>query len=217
MYPSIQTTRFKQLAESYAAELCAAHETNRLLSVLLVAHDFRNRMRGDYAHEGLYMRDVQLTCARLCPSFPVRVFNEGQPYEPTQSKAAIARVHGVVSGFMHFLIISAGAGTPGLALTPLDKFYELYEDLYGGELTRALIVRRASEPGELRAAISRFVILLDKARANLAASLPRVRRMAGWNLDVLESGMCVAGVAGPCGLPLRTGVHPCPSDESKLR
>ncbi|KAJ1624008.1 hypothetical protein T492DRAFT_1050734 [Pavlovales sp. CCMP2436] len=146
------------------------------------------------------MLHVQLWCARLCPSFPVHVFNEGQPYEPTQSKAAIARVHGVVSGLMHFLIISAGAGTPGLALTPVDKFYELYDDLYGGELARALIVRRASKLGELRDAISRFVILLDRARAILAASLPRVRRMSGWNLDVLElqDGRCVAGIAGPC-------------------
>ncbi|KAJ1624009.1 hypothetical protein T492DRAFT_845079 [Pavlovales sp. CCMP2436] len=70
VYPSIRKTGFQKLAQraahetlgfkrvsesrgstTYAGELCAAHQTNHLLSVLLVAHDFRKRMGKDYEHE----------------------------------------------------------------------------------------------------------------------------------------------------------------------
>jgi hypothetical protein len=206
LYAYVANTTFRRLARIYSAELCAAHHADPSLSMLLVPHDFRwTRMRYSYVHEGHYLLDIAEQVASLCPTLPVRVFNDGTAYDPTQSRAALERVHGVVSGFMHFLIIAASAGAPGLSLTPLDKFYQLNNDLYPGihpELAERLVIRNASNPGGLRDAICRFVPALGTLRAALQRQLPAVRRLSRLNLDALAGGgdgMCERGVALPCG------------------
>jgi polysaccharide pyruvyl transferase WcaK-like protein len=160
-------------------------------------------MRRSYGHEGRYLLAVAQRMGSLCPGAPVRVFNGGQPYEPMQSKAALARVHGVVSGFMHLLIIAASAGCPGLALERAAKFVQLHRDLYPTQagLVRSLRMHNVSQVGSLRATLARFVPALRALRSELQSRLPTVLRQSGYNLDVLRGGQCVTGVGEPwaCG------------------
>ena len=61
---------------------------------------------------------------------------------------------------MHFLIISAAAGTPGLALASQPKFAELQGTLYSEELQADVLTRDFARPGEL----ARAVVQPRKAR-----------------------------------------------------
>ena len=79
--------------------------------------------------------------AARCAGVPTRVLHGGHAYEPTESRAVLALLDGVVSGLMHFLIISAAAGTPGLALASQPKFAELQGTLYSEELQADVLTR----------------------------------------------------------------------------
>jgi len=136
---------------------------------------------------------------------PVRLFNDGKLYAPTASSALLGALHGVVSGLMHLLILSAARGTPGLGLASQDKFSELARDLYPAEAVPRHVVANFTVRGGLSAAMLRFTDNLDSSREHLRRKLPLVRALAHRNLDVFA-------LDEPSG-PDRSVRHPLNGDD----
>ena len=145
-----------------------------------------------------HLRNISELMAARCAGVPTRVLHGGHAYEPTESRAVLAHLDGVVSGLMHFLIISAAAGTPGLALASQPKFAELQGTLYSEELQADVLTRDFARPGELARAVVRFVASMGRARVALAAALPRVRERSRRNFDMLQSGAPCTAACRPC-------------------
>ena len=187
----------KEHAVFFANELCAAAKiTSTPLSFLMVPHDFReHRMHGEYKDDGKYLASVATRMGSVCGA-RVLVLNDGQKYEPTESAFVLQSVDGTVSGLMHLLILSASAGTPGLALVNQHKFVAFQQGIYPVDAKMEgsdNCVYEFTDPGVLSFALERFTRHLVRHQQELASRLPHMKLLAARNFDMLTSGRCNQG------------------------
>jgi len=168
------------------------------VSFLMVPHDFReHRMHGEYKDEGKYLVNVATRMGSVCGA-RVHVLNGGRKYEPTESAFVLKSVDGTVSGLMHLLILSASAGTPGLALVNQHKFTAFQQGIYpvDPQLEGSdNCVYEFTDPGVLFVAVERFTRHLGRHRQELASRLPHMKLLAARNFDMLTSGRCNEGAS----------------------
>ena len=103
----------------------------------------------------------------------------------------------VVSGSMHFLVISSNAGTPGVAIHGQAKHTQLIADLYGDEAARKALPPLEIQPAQVLASIGSFAsFLVDAVRAAprlrelLVSSVPKMRALSLRNFEAVFAGGC---------------------------
>jgi polysaccharide pyruvyl transferase WcaK-like protein len=179
LHPMLTHLHSSSGAPALIDSACGALEVllrNKLLSVVLLAHDYRGEMADDACLTPIYERlKDRLSSQLLYPSEPLRA---------AELKSIAGYLHGVLAGRMHLAIATLGMGVPVAALTYQDKFEGLFRHFnlpsqFLLSSTKAFDATRLSEL--LVAFIDRLPELQDTVRNRLVS----VENAAARNLDGL--------------------------------
>ncbi len=163
--------------EVFAHALSNRLETDGMLSVVLLPHDFRGESSDLAMCEGLQ--------ERLSSRFAARVHLFNEHVDAGAIKAVAGELDACVTCRMHLAIACLGNGVPVGAVTYQDKFEGLFDHLgisppaiKGAQATDAVAVANLID-GTLAEAAS--------IRKTLASTLQRVRALSGKNVPEFSS------------------------------
>ena len=189
--PAVPDTSVKIL-DAVARELCAAATRHRL-AFILTPHDFRIYKSGPANLRAV--KEKLAGCAGGGP--PTQMMHSGLAFEPHDELLVVKHLDLVVSGSMHFLVISSNAGTPGVAIHGQAKHTQLIADLYGDEAARKALPPLEIQPAQVLASIGSFAsFLVDAVRAAprlrelLVSSVPKMRALSLRNFEAVFAGGC---------------------------
>ncbi len=116
-------------------------------------------------------------------------------------KYLTGRLAGLLSGRMHAVVASLGAGTPAMGMVYQGKFEGLFEHCYPDENGDDLCVVPADLTAEggierMGARIDRFLARLPELRPRLAARLPAIRAMSLSNFDGIGAEPTASATSG---------------------
>ena len=148
------------------------------VSILLIAHDFREGDLGDNAAlSPLYKL--------LAPMFGGHVLHASRPARASEIKAMLGTVDMLITGRMHLGVSALSVGVPMWGVSPQDKFIGLFEHF--GLPDQRITPLQACNVAELKDFIENAFSQREQVRGQIRAALPAVKALATKNFLMLDS------------------------------